>query len=298
MDLKALQAFIAVVRKGSFAAAARSTRVPKSTLSKRVQDLEASLGQRLLERNTRNLRLTTEGAMLLERAEWLVSEASEIERLIRDRDTLPRGRLRVSVPILFGQCFMGQLAAAYSRAWPETRIEVMLSDRPVDPIEEDFDCAIRVGPLDDSSLVGRTVAYSQSRVVASPSLLERFPPPEDPEDLVTWPTIALSFAGDPARWSLEREDTRIDVTPHGPITLNNIFAVRAAVLAGAGAALIPEFLIADDIREGVVLPLLDSWRTARVELWLIYPRRRQTSARLRAFIETVASRFPDRTLST
>lgn len=124
MDFAELRDFVAVARAGSFAAAATATGVPRSTLSKRVQTLEASLELRLIERSTRKLRLTQDGELLLERAARLIAETDDLERLMRDSNEEPRGRLRVSVPVMFGQELMGQVATAYTLRWPETEIDV------------------------------------------------------------------------------------------------------------------------------------------------------------------------------
>ena len=296
MNLSALDDFIAVVQGGSFAAAARATRTPKSTLSKRVQDLEAGLGVRLLERTTRKLRLTPDGALFYERARRLAADAQEIERLMRDRDEVPRGRLRVAVPILFGQTFMGRIAAEYAHRWPETTIDVVFADRRVDLITEDFDCAIRVGALEDSSLVARTFAQSESRVVAATDLVGQRSRPRMPLDIAEWPTIDFAPTGAPRPWILERGSERVELRPKGAVTLGSLYAVRDAARAGAGLAQMPEFIVADDVRTGRLLTVLDDWCGPAADLRIVYPSRRHMSARLRAFIDLMTAAFPRRTL--
>ena len=145
MNIEELKDFVAVVRAGSFAAASEETGVPRSTLSKRVQMLEASFDLRLLERSTRKLRLTPDGELLLPRALQLTAEADELERLMRDRSLEPRGRLRVSVPMMLGQELLGGLAASYTARWPETEIDVVFTDQRSDLIDDGFDCAVRIG---------------------------------------------------------------------------------------------------------------------------------------------------------
>ena len=168
MDIAELRDFVAVVRAGSFAGAAEETGVPRSTLSKRIQMLEASLDLRLIERSTRKLRLTADGELLLPRALQLTTEADDIERLMRDRSTVPRGRLRVSVPMMLGQELLGGLAAVYTARWPETEIDIVFTDRRSDLIEDGFDCAIRIGPLDDSDHIARALAWSHTILVVNP----------------------------------------------------------------------------------------------------------------------------------
>ena len=296
MDFTALRDFVAVVEAGSFAAAARATRTPKSTVSKRVQELEAGLGLRLLERTTRKLRLTPDGAQLFERAQRLVGDAQDLERLMRDRDDTPRGRLRVASPILFGQAFMGHIAAGFVRMWPETTLEVVFVDRRVDLIGEDFDCAIRVGQLDDSSLVARTFAESYSALVAAPDLFDRGELPATLDELARWPAIAFVPNGPAQPWILEKDDMRRELTPSSVLSLGSLYAVREAALAGAGIAYVPEFIATEAIEAGRLLRLLPDWRSPAASLNIVYPSRRHRSARMRAFIAALSAAFPSRDL--
>ena len=296
MDLLALRDFVTVVEAGSFAAAARATRTPKSTVSKRVQELEADLALRLLERTTRKLRLTPDGARLFERARRLVADAQDLERLMRDRNETPRGRLRVASPVLFGQAFMGGIAADFARAWPETTLEVVFADRRVDLIEEDFDCAIRVGRLDDSSLVARTFAESHSILVATPDLFGHGQLPATPDDLARWPSIAFVPNGPPLPQILEKDGLHRELPPESALSLGSLYAVRDAALAGAGIAYVPEFIATEAMEAGRLLHVLPDWRSPAVALSIVYPSRRHLSARMRAFIAAMIAAFPTRDL--
>ncbi|WP_068082665.1 LysR family transcriptional regulator [Polycladidibacter stylochi] len=289
MDLAELRDFVAVARAGSFAAAATATCVPRSTLSKRVQMLEAALELRLIERNTRKLRLTQDGELLLERAARLIAEADDLERLMRDRNEEPRGRLRVSVPVMFGQEMMGQIAAAYTQKWPETEIDVVLTDRRSDLIEEDFDCAIRIGPLKDSNNIARCLAWSRTVLVASPRLAAGLDLQSGLDAFSAWPTIAFAPAGTPLPWTLENQTRQIELSPKSAITFANMHAVRAAAIAGGGVALIPAFLVYEALADGRLVQLLTDWRGPASSINIVYPSRRHPSARLRAFIDLLAS---------
>ena len=296
MDLLSLRDFVTVVEAGSFAAAARATRTPKSTVSKRVQELEADLALRLLERTTRKLRLTPDGARLFERARRLVADAQDLERSMRDRDDTPRGRLRVASPVLFGQAFMGRIATDFAKAWPEITLEIVFADRRVDLIEEDFDCAIRVGQLDDSSLVARTFAESCSILVSAPDLLGKGGMPTEPRALEHWPAIAFTPNGSPQPWILEKAGARRELTPRSTLSLGSLYAVRDAALAGAGIAYVPEFIAVEAVKAGRLLHILPDWRSPLASLNIIYPSRRHLSARMRAFIAAMTHAFPDRDL--
>ncbi len=161
MDLSELESFLATVRVGSFSGAARALGVPKSTVANRVDALETRLGARLLERTTRAVRPTSEGSLLVRRGERLLLEARDLERSFREHGGQPRGMLRVSVPMLFEQEFMGQVAATYLARHPEVRIEAVPDDWQVDFVGEGFGCAIRVGPLDDSTAIARLCPGAQ-----------------------------------------------------------------------------------------------------------------------------------------
>ena len=288
MNFTELRDFVAVARAGSFAAAAMATGVPKSTLSKRVQMLETSLELRLIERSTRKLRLTQDGKLLLERAVRLITETDDLERLMRDRNEEPRGRLRVSVPVMFGQELMGKVAAAYTIRWPETEIEVVMTDRRSDLIEDDFDCAIRIGPLKDSNNIARRLAWSHTVLVVCPKLAAGRKLPDRPEALSIWPTIAFAPAGAPVPWTIESETQQIELSTQSSITLGSMHAVRASAIAGGGVALIPAFLIVEDLADGRLVRLLADWKGPASSVNIVYPSRRHVSARLRAFIDLLA----------
>ncbi|MGY4499322.1 DNA-binding transcriptional LysR family regulator [Bradyrhizobium sp. GM24.11] len=170
MDLLALADFNLVARHGGFGRAARATGRPKATLSRRVSDLESSLELRLFERGTRTLKLTQEGRALYERTGTLLAELDEAAAAIASGGDRPRGRLRISAPLLFSQTAMGKLAAKFALKYPEVRLEVTTEDRAVDMIEEGYDLVIRVNPDPDESLVGRIFLRDRLVVVASPSL--------------------------------------------------------------------------------------------------------------------------------
>jgi DNA-binding transcriptional LysR family regulator len=298
MEIAELRDFVAVVRTGSFVAAAAATGVAKSTLSKRVQMLEASLGILLIERSTRKLRVTPDGALLLERASQLIADADALERSMRDRNDKPRGRLRVSVPMLFGQAMMGPAAAAYTARWPEATIDVVFTDRSVDLIEENFGCAIRIGPLKDSNIIARRLASSRTVLVASPKLVAGRQMPDGLEALANWPTISFTPSGTPVPWRLEVGERQVELLPQSAITLGSLHAVRAAALAGGGVALVPEFIVAEAIAAGALVRLMPDCQGPASSINVIYPSRRHPSARLRAFIDLLVSMLSETPIET
>ncbi|SMF89141.1 DNA-binding transcriptional regulator, LysR family [Azospirillum oryzae] len=287
MDLLALADFNLVARHGGFGKAARAAGRPKATLSRRVAELEASLDLRLFERGTRSLKLTAEGRALFERTGLLLTELDETAKAIASGGRSPRGRLRISAPLLFSQTAMGKLAAGFMRKYPEVRLEVTTEDRSVDMIEEAYDLVIRVNPNPDAGLVGRVFLRDRLVVVASPAL----PPPagRDPVPAVT-------------RGSLVQQETWEVTTPSGPsgiavepvLSLSSFVMIRDAVRMGVGAARLPLSLAGPDLAAGRLVSWGDviGFETA---LWVLYPTRRLLSARVSAFLDYLKAAFPQGT---
>ena len=281
MDLLALADFNLVARHGGFGRAARASGRPKATLSRRVAELESSLGVRLLERGARVLKLTQEGQALYERTGALLSEIDEAAADVASGAAAPRGRLRISAPLLFSQTAMGKLAASFALAYPEVRLEVTTEDRPVDMVEEGYDLAIRVNPAPDANLVGRIFLRDRLVVVAPPALAR-------PQDGAPVPAVVRGAAS-ATSWALKEDDVGIAVDP--VLRLSSLVMVRDAVRAGVGAATLPISLVSYDIGEG----RLAQWGTLEapeIAVWALYPSRRLLSTRVSAFIDHLKSAFP------
>lgn len=294
MDLNTLREFSAIAAEGSFAAAARRLAMPKSTISKRIQDLEAALGVRLMDRTTRRLSLTAEGALVLARAERILADAGDIARALSDPDdTAVRGHLRIAAPVLFGQAFIGQIAAASRRLYPDLTLEVVLTDSQPDLIEEGFDAAIRVGHPPDSPFVAQPFARSEQVVVATPDLCPE--PLADPAGLAALPVL-LHGVGLVQGWHVSRGREDRTVRLVGGLALTSHVALRDAALGGAGVAQLPLFLVERDLAEGRLVRVLDGWAGASAELYFVYPGPQALTARLRAFRDLLVQAFPDGTL--
>ncbi len=281
MDLLALADFNLVARHGGFGRAARASGRPKATLSRRVAELESSLGVRLLERGARVLKLTQEGQALYERTGALLSEIDEAAADVASGGAAPRGRLRISAPLLFSQTAMGKLAASFALAYPDVRLEVTTEDRPVDMVEEGYDLAIRVNPAPDANLVGRIFLRDRLVVVAPPTLAR-------PQDGAPVPAVVRGAAG-ATSWTLKEDDVDIAVDP--VLRLSSLVMVRDAVRAGVGVATLPVSLVSYDIGEG----RLAQWGTLEapeIAVWALYPSRRLLSTRVSAFLEHLKAAFP------
>ncbi|TIX38828.1 MAG: LysR family transcriptional regulator, partial [Mesorhizobium sp.] len=245
MDLLALADFNLVARHGGFGKAARAAGRPKATLSRRVAELEASLDLRLFERGARALKLTEEGRALFERAGRLLSELEETAAAIASGGERPRGRLRISAPVLFSQTAMGKIAAGFALKYPEVRLEVTTEDRAVDMIEEGFDLVIRVNPDPDESLVGRAFLRDRLVVVASPHLGR-------PAEGLATPAVMRSTA-DRKAWAVKTPAGRSTIAIEPVLVLSSLIMVRDAVRAGVGAARLPVSLVSHDLADGTLV---------------------------------------------
>lgn len=287
MDLVALTDFNLVARHGGFGKAARASGRPKATLSRRVAELEAHMNLRLVERGARILKLTEEGRALFERTNQLLTELEETTSAIASGGQTPRGRLRISAPLLFSQSALGKLAAGFIRHYPEMRIEIVVEDRPVDMIEEAYDLAIRVNPEPDINLVGRAFLHDRQVVVAAPDIAW-------PERGTEIPAVVRGAVGESDTWKLTTADgTRLlPVTPVLGMTSNTM--LRDAVLMGAGVARLPLSLVSRDIADGRLVRWGDI-EEVKIALWALYPSRRLLSARVSAFLDYLRAAFPQGT---
>ena len=283
MDLVALADFNLVARHGGFGKAARATGRPKATLSRRVTELEAALELRLFERGARNLKLTEEGRALYERTAALLTELDETAAAIASGGETPRGRLRISAPLLLSQTAMGKIAARFALKYPDVRLEITTEDRAVDMIEEGYDLVIRVNPDPDEALVGRAFLHDRLVVVACRDLAR-------PAGSQQVPGVVRGGAGSET-WDV--------ITPVGPATLridpvlflSSLIMVRDAVRAGVGAARLPISLVSQDLADGT----LSHWgdiENSEIALWALYPSRRLLSARVSAFLDFLKQAFP------
>ena len=280
MDLLALADFNLVARHGGFGRAARETGRPKATLSRRVAELEADLGLRLFERGARLLKLTQEGRALYERTGALLAEIDETAAALASGGDRPRGRLRISAPLLFSQTAMGTLAAGFARAYPDVRLEVTTEDRPVDMVEEGYDLVIRVNPDPDENLVGRIFLRDRLVVVAAPHLAR-------PADGAPVPAVGRPV-GDQAAWRIAGQP---DIAIDPLLRLSSLVMVRDAVRAGVGAGCLPASVVSHDLAAGRLVRWGDV-AGPEIALWALYPSRRLLSARVSAFLDYLKAAFP------
>ena len=287
MDLDALAIFHSVAMHGGFGRAARATGAAKTTLSRRVAELERQLGARLFERASGVPRLTDEGRALLAGTREPLDELAAAEELLRGGGEEPRGRLRVSVPLMVGQQVMGGLAARFLARYPLVRLEVVADDRYVDLVQEGFDVAVRARPDPGEELVGRCVLRDPLLAVASPELAR--PGPTAAGSLVRVPAVTRALGRDGGPWLLQDGDHPLMLDPDPVLRLSTL-AIRDAVIAGAGVALFPAFFVRGDLDAGRLV----SWGTLAgdpLEFWALHASGRLASAKVRAITAALAEAF-------
>ena len=283
MDLIAIADFNLVAAHGGVGRASRASGRPKATLSRRVAELEESLGLRLFERGGRNLRLTDEGRALHERTAALLTEITQVVEDVASGTRRPRGRLRVSAPALFSHLAMGRMVAGFAAGYPDVTLHVTIDDRPVDLVEEGYDLVIRINPAPDEVLVGKRFLRDELLVVAAPAV----PRPGAGDRVV--PAVVLDSARDRAEWTLVGEAPLI---PRVVMRLGAMTIMRDAVLAGAGVALLPRSLVSHDLKQA----RLACWGKASnedTEIWVLYNSRRLLSSKVSAFVDYLGKVFPN-----
>jgi DNA-binding transcriptional LysR family regulator len=281
-----MRLFASVAEAKSFTLAAQRIGIPKQTISRRIAELERALGVHLMHRTTRRLTLTDAGAAYAERCTEIVRLAVEANRAVADVTEVPRGPLRVTADPVFGDAFVTGLVTDYAARWPETRVEVVLTRRRVDLIEERFDVAFRIGQSDSGIALGA----ARVRFCASPAYVARRGAPSKADDIARHDCIVVSDGG-AARWPIpgKRAPTLVPVTPR--LSFTSFAMAHAAALAGLGIAIFPEFACAEDLRKKRLVPVFGA-RTIDVgSVWLLYPAHRFLPARVRAFVDLARERF-------
>jgi DNA-binding transcriptional LysR family regulator len=288
MDLAAVNDFNLVARHGGFGAASRATAISKASLSRRIRALEESLGVRLIERDVRPLRLTEEGAVLHARTEQPFGAILDALQDIKAGLNRPNGRLRISAPLLFATLSLGALTAAFLAAYPDMLLEVTTDDGFVDPRDGDVDIVIRANPRPDDELVGRCFLRNPLVLVAPPGLSR----PGD--DSATVPAVMRAGMADGDTWAIvdDRDGASVRYRPQAVLRLSSPLSIRDAVLAGAGAAMVPLAIVAADVAAGRLV----QWGASSlppVEVWVLHASRRLVSTKISTFVNFICDYFAD-----
>ena len=315
---QSMQVFDAVADGGSFIGAARTLGLSKPAVSRHVAELEGRLGVRLLHRTTRRLSLTPEGEAFHARSKALLADLEAAEAEVTHRAERAIGVLKVNVPVSYGLLRLAPLWGRFMAQHPQVELDVTLSDRFVDLVEEGFDLAVRIGRLGDSSLVSRRLGRTRLVACASPQYLREHGVPSHPWDLANHQTIGYSLLGDGDLWRFEPDDA--PAAPGAPgardaalaghghaaaaaASVEDAITVRvkprlwsnsgdtccAVARSGAGIVLKPHFLVADDLSRGTLVALLPGWRAPELGIHAVYPSRRHLAPKVRLLVDFLAS---------
>jgi DNA-binding transcriptional LysR family regulator len=287
-----LSAFVEVARWQSFAQAARHLERHVSAVSRAVAALENRLGVRLLQRTTRRVTLSDAGREYFKRCETLLAELEGADAEVREQAASLRGTLRVSAATGAGQSLIAPLVPEFLAAHPLVTLDLQLTNRYVDLVEEGFDVALRVGTLAaDTRLVVRRLAPTRRVLLASRAYLERRGSPRTPQQLSEHPCLVLDIGNSPRRWELQRGRTALAVDVSGPLRSNNSFLLLTACRAGAGIGLLPATVATADVRDGKLSRVLSGWSSTEQGIYAVYPSARFIPAKVRAFVEFMAARL-------
>jgi len=290
--LRAFEVFVTVVSRGSFTRAADALDTSPANVTRYVNELEAHLGTRLLNRTSRKLSLTEGGETLYARCKSILDDVAETEGLVSSASVEPRGRLRINAPVSFGILHLAPLWPEFMRKYPGVELDVSLIDRVVDIVEEGYDLAIRISRAGSTSHAARKLATSRNILCASPAYLARYGYPAAPADLVEHRCIGYSYAATGNEWQLidsERKAHTVKVNYH--MHTNNGDTARAAALAGQGVIWQPTFLVGNDLRAGKLIQLLPDYRLPDIDVLALYPSRRHLSAKIRAMVDFLVDAF-------
>lgn len=290
-QLRQMSIFAKVSETGSFSAAARSLGVSNSVVSKYVSGLEERLGVTLIQRNTRRLVLTDIGLGYLERCQRILSDVEEANLAATNEHAQPRGTLRINSALSFGQRYLGPVVSEYGAAYPDVTLEIALDDRRVDILEEAFDLAIRIGALEDSSLIARRFANVRRLCAAAPSYLEKNGTPQHPRDLKKHNCLIFGRGGWLEPWQVNGADGEMLIDCGGNLFCNNGDLILAAAVEGAGIISMPDFIVWDSVKDGRLVPVLEDYVFPEMGVYAVYAPSRHLSAKIRTFVDHLVKNF-------
>lgn len=299
-ELSDIAVFRRVVEAGSFTAAAASLEVSKAAVSKYVSRLEAALGTRLLQRTTRRLTLTEAGAAYFARAAQALGELDAANEELAAMSGEPRGHLRVSAPGYLGAVHLAPLLGAFLKAHPAITLDLDLSNRLVDLVQERFDVAIRITAHADSSLVARMIAPCPTVVGATPEYLARRGTPRHPSDLIDHECLIYGLMRSPHEWRFRRRARRggagrgrwTAVSVQGALRCNDDIALKQWLLEGLGIRMFPRFFVERELRRGEVVELLPEWEPPMLSISAMFATRQHLAPKVRAFVDFLVARLP------
>jgi DNA-binding transcriptional LysR family regulator len=294
LNLNALLIFAKVAEANSFSEGARRLRIPVSTVSRQVADLETQLGVRLLERSTRRLRITDIGAEVLEEARVTVNIRESILGLISSQLPCVSGLLRISVPPCIANSLIMPLVGVFQASYPDVRVHMTISDRSADHSTSDFDLLFKIGPIKDSSQISRRILTFRERLLASPAYFKNRKAPETPRELASHRLLALSSGEPKIEWTFTNNSHRNGITlaiePY--LSVNDPASLAGALLAGIGIGNLPSVAVGDLIQKGQLIELMPQWRFSMLDVSVIHASSRHVRRPVQEFIRLAAKLAP------
>lgn len=291
--LEAMSMLLTVMEEGSLSAAGRALKVPLATLSRRISDLEALLGTRLLIRSTRKLTLTDAGTAYVMAARRILEQVEDAERAAAGEFTAPKGELVVTAPVMFGRLHLLPVVAEFLANFPLIDIRLVLSDRNVDLIDDHVDMAVRIGKLPDSSMIATPIGAMRTVTCASPALLAGLGIPQRPEDLPRFPCVAMDGPLSSLTWRFHRTRSHaaLDVTIRPRLIVTTAEAAAQAAIRGVGVARLLHYQVAEAVGRGELRIVLEAYEPAPVPVHVLHLSRGQMPLKMRAFLDFAAPRL-------
>lgn len=287
-----MRCFLQVVETQSVTRAANVMGLAPSAVSRRLKELERRLGATLMTRTTRRMSLTEAGQIFAARSERVLADLEEAEAEVSNSAHLLTGTLRVACPLSFGQCYLTPIVVEFMEQHPGLLVELDLSDRQVDLVGEGLDLAVRIGQLEDSSLMARKIADVALKVVAAPSLIERLGKPATPADIAQWPALCYVGSNRSESWPYTAPDRSTGTQPvNVRMRANNGHVICDAAARGLGIGLQPSFICAADVASGKLEVILENYQWPTITIYTVYPQTRHLSAKSRAFMDFVRDRI-------
>ena len=301
LDLNDMLYFVEVVERGGFAAAGRALGIPKSRLSRRIAEMEARLGVRLLQRTTRKLSLTEVGSAYLRHCQAMRDAAQAAQDTVAEVQREPRGTVRVSCPVTLAQTVLGPLVPQYLARYPQVRLEMSVVNRPVNVVEEGMDVALRVRTtLDDSaSMVVKRLDVADQILLASPAYLAQTGTPESPQDLMQHQVLSMSAFDGVAHWRLRSATgAEVQLQPQVRYAADDLMTLKQAVLAGTGVCYLPDYLCQNELAQGTLVRVLPQWRFPTGIVHAVFSSRRGLTPAVRSFLDFLGEVMPGTSAAT
>jgi len=299
-QLSAMRAFIRVVETGNFTRAADTLAMPKATVTNLIQGLEAHLHTKLLNRTTRRVMVTTDGALYYERAAQIVSELEELDGSLSNSQGLPTGRLRVEMAGAFADWIVVPALCDFYQKYPDIRVDLGVGDRTVDYLAENVDCALRGGTPADQSLIARRVSEVEMLTCAAPLYIEKFGIPARPEELENDHYSVSYFRAQTNRtlpFEFRKDNEDLEINPRYLLSVNDSRTFVNAALNGLGIAQLPRFMIRDALAKGDLVEILPEWSREPFPLYIVYPPNRHLSNKVRVFVDWLVKLLSDAKLN-